>query len=168
MATKSRALNQQAASDRAGGHKVVAVNRKAFHEYHIEEQIEAGIALSGTEIKSIRNGRATIGEAYARMINGELWVVGMHISPYEQAGVYYQHDPVRSRKLLVHRSQLLEISRRVSQKGYTIVPLRLVLRNGRAKLDIGIGRGKRDYDKREALAERDSKRQIEQALRRRE
>ena len=146
----------------------MAVNRKAFHEYHIEEQIEAGIALSGTEIKSIRNGRATIGEAYARINNGELWIVGMHISPYEQAGVYFQHDPVRPRKLLVHRAQLAELSRRVSQKGYTIVPLRLVLRNGRAKIDIGVGRGKRDYDKREALAERDAKRQVEQALRRRD
>lgn len=168
MATKSRTTKAADSAAREGGQKVVTVNRKAYHDFHIEEQLEAGLVLTGTEIKSIRDGKVNIREAYARLDNGELWLIGMHISPYEQAGVYFQHDPLRPRKLLVHRAELAELRRHVSQKGYTLVPLRLVLRNGRAKIDIGVARGKRDYDKREALAERDAKRQIEQAMRRRD
>lgn len=145
--------------------KIVTVNRKAFHDYHIEEEIEAGIVLLGTEIKSIRDGRVNLRDAYARIENGELWLVGMHISPYEQAGVYFQHEPSRPRKLLVHRSQLAYLRRRVEASGYTLVPVRLALRKGRAKVDIGIAKGKTLYDKRESLAKRDAQRDLEQALR---
>src|SRR5579875_1418465 len=122
--------------------KIVTVNRKAFHDYHIEEEVEAGIVLLGTEIKSIRSGRVNLRDAYARIENDELWLVGMHVSPYEQAGVYFQHDPGRPRKLLVHRSQLAYLRQRVEARGYTLVPVRLVLRKGRAKVDIGVAKGK--------------------------
>lgn len=151
-----------------GGEKVVTTNRKAYHDFHIEEQVEAGIQLSGTEIKSIRAGRVNLSDAYARVEGGEVFVYGIHISPYEQAGTYFQHDPLRRRKLLLHRSEIAYLAQKVEQRGYTLVPLRLVLRRGRAKVDLGVGRGKRDYDKRDAIAERDAKRQIEQALRRRD
>lgn len=156
----------KAPSDRGGG-KVVTTNRKAYHDYHIEEEIEAGIALTGTEIKSIRAGRVNLRDAYARIENGELWLIGMHVSPYEHAGGYFQHDPDRPRKLLVHRSELAYLRSRVEAKGYTLVPLRLVLRKGLAKVDIGVARGKKSYDKREALAERDARREVERALRQR-
>ncbi|HLI51331.1 MAG TPA: SsrA-binding protein SmpB [Thermomicrobiaceae bacterium] len=145
--------------------KIVTVNRKAFHDYHIEEEVEAGIVLLGTEIKSIRSGRVNLRDAYARIENDELWLVGMHVSPYEQAGVYFQHDPGRPRKLLVHRSQLAYLRQRVEARGYTLVPVRLVLRKGRAKVDIGVAKGKTLYDKRESLAKRDAARDLEQALR---
>ena len=151
----------------SGGEKVVTTNRKAFHDYHIEEELEAGIALTGTEIKSIRAGRVNLRDAYARIENGELWLIGMHISPYEHAGGYFQHDPDRPRKLLVHRNELNYLRNRVEAKGYTLVPLRLVLRKGLAKVDIGVARGKKTYDKREAMAERDARREMERALRQR-
>jgi SsrA-binding protein len=156
------------ASPAAGGEKVVTVNRKAFHDYHIDEQYEAGIQLTGTEIKSIRDGRVNLRDAFARVEGGEMWLYNMHISPYEQAGVYFQHEPLRRRKLLLHREEIEHLRRGVETRGYTIVPLRLALRKGRAKLDIGLARGKREYDKRDTLAERDARRQIEQALRRRD
>lgn len=146
-----------------GGQKLVTSNRKAFHDYQIEEEIEAGIVLSGTEIKSIRAGRVNLRDAYARIENGELWLVGMHISPYEHAGSYFQHEPDRPRKLLVHRHELEYLRNRVEAKGYTLVPLRLILRKGRAKIDIGVARGKKLYDKRAAMAERDAKRDLERA-----
>ncbi|RIK47286.1 MAG: SsrA-binding protein [Chloroflexi bacterium] len=160
--------NQQHTTRARGGEKVVTVNRRAWHDYFIEEEVEAGIVLTGTEIKSIREGRVNIREAHARIENGEVLLYGMHISPYGQAGDYFQHDPNRPRKLLLHRAQIRYLQQRVEARGYTIVPLRLVLRNGKAKLDIGLAKGKRAYDKRDALAERDSRREIEQALRRRD
>ncbi|HUG17057.1 MAG TPA: SsrA-binding protein SmpB [Thermomicrobiales bacterium] len=150
---------------RDGGEKVVTVNRKAYHDYHIEEEVEAGLQLTGTEIKSIRDGKVNLREAYARPERGEMWLLGMHISPYGQAGAYYNHDPLRPRKLLLHREQIAYMTDKVEARGYTLVPLRLVLKKGRAKLDIGIARGKRDYDKRASLAERDANRDIQQALR---
>ncbi len=148
--------------------KTVVTNRQARHDYFIVETFEAGLALTGTEIKSIRAGRLNLRDAYARVDDGEAWLIGMHISPYEQAGVYFQHEPLRRRKLLLHREEIEHLRGRVETRGYTIVPLRLALRKGRAKLDIGLARGKREFDKRDALAERDAKRQIEQALRRRD
>lgn len=151
----------------SGGEKVVTVNRKAFHDFFVEEDMEAGIQLTGTEIKSIRDGRVNLRDAYARVQGGEVWLHGMHISPYEHSGAYFQHDPLRPRKLLLHRKQIDYLQKQTEAAGYTLVPLRLVLRRGRAKLDLGLARGKRDYDKRQALAERDAKRQIDQALRRR-
>jgi len=165
MCAKSALKNSQAKRD--GGEKIVTVNRRAYHDYFIEEEVEAGIQLTGTEIKSIRDGRLNLRDAFARVENGEMWLYSMHISPYGQAGNYFQHDPLRRRKLLLHRRQIDYMADKVATKGYALIPLRLALRNGRAKIDIGIAKGKRDFDKRQSLAERDAKRQIEQALRQR-
>jgi SsrA-binding protein len=166
MCAKS-AVKSKNPTARAGGEKIVTVNRKAYHDYHIEEEIEAGIQLTGTEIKSIRDGRVNLRDAFARQEGGEMWLHGMHISPYGQAGQYFNHEPLRRRKLLLHREQIAHMAQKSEAAGYTLVPLRLALRKGRAKVDIGIARGKRDYDKRQSLAERDAKKQIEQALRHR-
>jgi SsrA-binding protein len=144
--------------------RVVTSNRRAFHDYFIVETIEAGIVLSGSEIKSIRDGKATISEAYARIEGGELWLVGAHIAPYRH-GAYANHDPDRPRKLLVHKAQVRDLQRAVEQKGLTLVPLRLVLRRGRAKVELGVARGKKQYDKRASEAARESRRDVERALR---
>lgn len=143
--------------------RVVVTNRRAFHDYHILDTIEAGIVLTGTEIKSIRDGKMSISEAYARVRDGELWLMGAHIAPYA-FGTYANPDPLRPRKLLVHKSEIRELQAAMEQKGLTLVPLRVALRNGRAKVDIGIARGKKLYDKRAASAERDAKRDIERSL----
>ena len=137
----------------------VARNPKATHDYHILETWETGIVLTGTEVKSLRNGKASIREAYARVRNGEVFLDGMNITPYEQ-GNRYNHDPVRTRKLLLHRDQIAELVGRVQSKGFTLVPLRLYIRDGHAKLEIGIARGKKTHDKRRAIAERDMRREL--------
>jgi SsrA-binding protein len=144
--------------------RVVTSNRRALHEYSILDSVEAGIALTGTEIKSIRDGKISIAEAYARIQDGELWLIGAHISPYAH-GSYTNHDPDRPRKLLVHKSQLRELKEAIEQKGMTLVPLRVVLRRGRAKVDVGLARGKKLWDKRQASAERDATREIARAMR---
>lgn len=144
--------------------RVVTQNRRAFHEYFIDEQLETGIVLTGTEIKSVREGKATISEAYVRIENGELWLVGCHITPYSH-GSYTNHDPDRPRKLLAHAKEIEKLYQATSQKGLTLVPLRIRLRRGRAKVDIGVARGKKLYDKRQATAERDARRQIDRAMR---
>lgn len=144
--------------------KQIASNRKAYHDYFILETYEAGIALSGTEIKSLRAGKVQLREAYARIENGELWLVGMHISPYEQAGIYFQHDPTRPRKLLLHHREIRKLQEATEAKGLTLVPTRLYLKKGRAKLEIGIARGKHTYDKREALAERENQRDAQREM----
>ena len=144
--------------------KIVATNRKAHHEYHIEETLEAGLVLTGTEIKSIRAGRVNIREAYVAPRNGEMWVLGMHIAQYDPAH-RENHEPLRPRKLLMHQREIDRWAAAAQQKGYTIVPLRLYLHRGRAKLEIGLAKGKKLYDKREAIAERDSERRIRRALR---
>jgi len=165
MSTKTRqASNKSAANE---GRKVVTTNRSARFNYHIEEVMEAGIQLTGTEIKSIREGRANLQDAYAVIENGEVWLLGMHISPFEQASEYFNHDPRRPRKLLLHRRQIDYLQRQIQQKGYTLVPVALVLNRGLAKVDLALARGKRQYDKREAIAERDAQRRIERALRER-
>ncbi|MGH2559567.1 MAG: SsrA-binding protein SmpB [Thermomicrobiales bacterium] len=146
--------------------RVVTSNRRAFHEFFIVETIEAGIVLTGTEIKSIRDGKITIAEAYARIDNGELWLIGSHISPYA-FGSYTNPDPDRPRKLLVHRDQLRELRALTEQKGMTLVPLRVRLKQGRAKIEIGVARGKKQYDKRASAAEREASRDVERALRER-
>lgn len=147
-----------------GSKQVVTQNRKAFHEYFIEEQLESGIVLNGTEIKSIRDGKATIAEAYVRIDDGELWLVGSHITPYSH-GSYTNHEPDRPRKLLAHRREIERLQAAIDQRGLTIVPLRIKLIRGRAKVDIGVARGKKLYDKRQATAERDAKRQMDRAMR---
>lgn len=145
--------------------EAVALNRKAYHDYLIIDTIEAGIALTGSEIKSIREGKVNLRDAYARPINGELWLIGAHIARYDAAS-YQNHDPHRDRKLLLHRSEIEELSLKTQSKGFTIVPLKLYLKKGRAKLELGLGRGKKLYDKREAIAQRESDREIEGAIKR--
>jgi SsrA-binding protein len=144
--------------------KQVAANRKAFHDYEILEKLEAGISLTGTEIKSMRAGGAHIREAYARPLNGEMWLYGAHIAPYH-AGSYMNHEPTRPRRLLMHRRQIAEWSSSMAEKGLTIVPLALYLKNGMAKVELGLVRGRKQYDKRQAIARREQQREIERALR---
>ena len=163
MATKT-AASPPASPSRRGTDRVVTTNRRAFHEYHILETIEAGLALTGTEIKSIREGKAGIGEAYARIENGELWLIGSYVAPYSH-GNRSNHDPDRPRKLLVHRRELGHLRSAVEQKGLTLVPLRIHLKQGLAKVDIGVARGKKLYDKRATDADRQSRRDIDRALR---
>ncbi len=136
-------------------HGVTINNRKAWHDYHIGETFEAGIVLVGTEVKSLRQGKASLQEAFCRVEGGEVMIQGMHIPPYEQ-GNRFNVDPVRPRKLLLHRSEIRKIHRQLQEKGYTLVPLKLYFDKGYAKLSIGLARGKRLYDKREAIAARDA------------
>ena len=159
--------NRKRGAAPSDGRKVVTTNRRAHYDYHIDEVIEAGISLTGTEIKSIRDGKVNLQDAYAIIENDEVWLIGMHISPFEQASEYYNHEPTRPRKLLLHRRQIDYLRRQLLQKGYTLVPLRVALKRGWAKVDIGLGKGKREYDKRQAIAERDAKRRIDRALRER-
>jgi len=134
------------------------VNRKARHEYHIDETYEAGIVLTGTEVKSLRDGRASIQEAYCKVENGEVIIYGMHIAPYEQ-GNRFNVDPLRPRKLLLHKSEILRIARQLQEKGYTLIPLKVYFDRGFAKVQLGLARGKKLYDKREAIAQRDLERE---------
>jgi len=145
--------------------KVIAVNRKALHDYHILETVEAGLVLTGTEIKSIRDGRVSLREAFARPDDDELWLLGAHIAQYPAAG-RFNHEPTRKRKLLLHRGEMRELSASLEEKGLTLIPLRLYLKNGRAKLELALVRGKRSHDKREAIAKREAERQMQRALRR--
>jgi len=146
--------------------KVVAVNRKALHDYHILESVEAGLVLTGTEIKSIRDGRVNLREAFARPDGREMWVHNIHIAQYPSAS-QFNHEPTRKRKLLLHRVQIEELSAAVEEKGLTLIPLRLYLKNGRAKLELVLARGRRQHDKREAIAKREAERQMHRALGRR-
>ncbi|MFH0846821.1 MAG: SsrA-binding protein SmpB [Chloroflexota bacterium] len=146
--------------------KIIAQNRKAYHNYTIGETFEAGIALTGTEIKSVRDGRANLTDAYVRPEGGELWLVGAHIARYAP-GSYMSHEPTRRRRLLMHRKEINLLTGRVQEKGFTIVPLRLYLKDGLAKLEIALARGKRLYDKREAIAEKESGLEMARAVKRR-
>jgi len=150
------------------GEKVIVTNRQARFEYAILDSAEAGLALTGTEIKSIRAGKVNLREAYGRIEAGEVWLINMHISPYEQASNYFQHDPLRPKKLLLHRRQINRLKAELGQKGLTLVPLRLYLKEGRAKVEIGLAKGKKLYDKRDAMAERDAKRDLQRSLRSRD
>ncbi|MEJ2598108.1 MAG: SsrA-binding protein SmpB [Anaerolineales bacterium] len=141
--------------------KVVATNRKARHEYFILEQMEAGLVLQGSEIKSIRAGKISLAEAYVRIDNGEeAWLVEAHIAPYDQAS-YNNHEPLRPRKLLLHKSQIRDLWDDIRQKGVTVIPLRVYLKDGRAKVEIALAKGKKQYDKRQEIARRDMEREIE-------
>ncbi|WP_026369248.1 SsrA-binding protein SmpB [Kallotenue papyrolyticum] len=151
----------------AGPSQPVAVNRKAYHDYFIEEEYEAGMVLTGSEIKSVRAGRVNLRGAYARVENGEVWLFDAHISPNEQTGAYFQHDPTRPRKLLLHRREINRLAGKLEQKGLTLVPLDIHFRNRRAKVKLGLARGKKLYDKRAATAERDARREIERVLKQR-
>ena len=149
------------------GIKAIAQNRKAFHDYFVEEKVECGIALFGTEVKSIRLGKVNLKESWAQIRKGEIWIEGMHISPYEQ-GNRYNVDSTRPRKLLLHKREIMKLTGYITKKGLTIVPLQMYLNEeGRAKLEIAVARGKKNYDKRESIAKRDAARDMDRAMRRR-
>ncbi len=142
-----------------------ATNRKAFRDFEVEEKLEAGLVLTGSEIKSIRAGRVSLVDSYAAIEGGEAFVHSMNISPYAQAS-HFGHDPTRTRKLLLHKDQIRRLTGKVTERGYTLVPLRLYLKDGRAKLELGLAHGRRKYDKRRELAERDANREMARAQRR--
>ena len=164
MAKKTVAKNEQKAPSHDMPVKVISVNRQAYHDYFVERTIEAGIALMGTEIKSIREGKVNLRGSYALARNGELWLENAHIAVYEH-GNRYNHDPMRNRKLLLHRREIDQLVGKVATKGLTLVPLKLYLKGGRAKIELGLCRGKKLYDKRDAIAERDIKREMERKIR---
>ena len=146
--------------------KNIATNRKALHNYFILEAMEAGIALTGSEIKSIRGGRVSLGEAYVRLEGGELWLINAHIARYEAAS-HESHELTRRRKLLVHRREMATLAARTAEKGFTLVPLKLYLKGRIAKLEVGVARGKKLYDKREAIMRRESQRELGRIIKRR-
>jgi SsrA-binding protein len=147
----------------ATGEKLIAENRKARHEYHLLERHEAGLVLTGSEVKSLREGRAELKRSFADIRDGELWLVGSHIAPYDQAGDR-NHDPDRDRKLLLHRREIASLIGKVQERGFTIVPTRLYFKNGRAKVEVALARGKEARDKRRDIARRDADREMERAL----
>ena len=143
------------------GTKIIATNRKARHEFFIEETIEAGIVLTGTEVKSIRQGKVNIKESYASIDDGEVYVNGMHISPYEQGNIF-NVDPLRKRKLLLHRREIRKLIGETKQKGFTLIPLSIYLKDGKVKVEIALAKGKKNYDKRDTIAKKDAERRIAQ------
>ena len=149
------------------GEKIVATNRKAYHDYFIEETYEAGIALRGTEVKSLRAGRANLKDSYARLVNDELFLCNMHIAPYEYGNIY-NHEPKRTRKLLMHKGEIRRLGGKVKERGYTLIPLRLYFSGNVAKIELGLAKGKHLYDKRRTIAEKTAKREMERALRERQ
>ena len=140
--------------------KLVAGNKKAFHEYFIEEKYEAGISLAGTEVKSLRMGKCSIKEAFIRLRNGEVYVYNMHISPYEKGNIFNK-DPIRERKLLLHRHEIRKIEGQIAQKGYTMVPLNVYFKGSLVKVEVGLAKGKKLYDKRQDIAKKDQRREAE-------
>lgn len=140
--------------------KLIANNKKAYHEYFIDETYEAGIALYGTEVKSMRMGKCSIKESFIRIEDGEVYVYGMHVSPYEKGNIFNK-DPLRVKKLLMHKYEINKLAGKVAEKGYTLVPLQVYFKNGRVKTQIGLARGKKLYDKRESIARKDQRREAE-------
>ena len=145
--------------------QVIAVNNKAYHDYLIRDTVEAGLVLTGTEIKSIRAGKVNLREAYAKAEGGELWLNNMHIAPYEAGDRWSPQNPIRKRKLLLHRTQIKELDRQTRSKGLTLVPVRLYITNDRAKIELAVAQGKKIYDKRQVMAEKEAARDIERAVR---
>jgi len=148
------------------GIKIVVNNRKARHDFRIEERFEAGMQLTGSEVKSLRDGKVNLQEAYCKVEDNEIFLVGCHIAPFAQA-THVNHDPVRRRKLLLHRREITKLKRGTQEKGYTLVPLKIYFKAGLAKLEIGLGKGKKTFDKRHDVAERDSKRRLQKLTRHR-
>ena len=140
--------------------KLIANNKKAYHDYFVEEKYEAGLALHGTEVKSLRLGKCSVKEAFIRIENGEVYAYGMHISPYEMGNIFNK-DPMRPKKLLLHKSEILKLNTKVKEKGYTLVPLEVYFKEGRAKLQFGLCKGKKLYDKRDDMAKKDLRREVE-------
>ena len=145
------------------GMKLVANNKKAYHDYFIEEKYEAGLVLHGTEVKSLRLGKCSIKEGYAGIEKGEAYVYGMNISPYEKGNIF-NRDPLRPKKLLLHKQEIRKLTGQLAEKGYALIPLQVYFKDGRAKLELGLARGKKNYDKRDAMAKRDAKRDIDRAM----
>jgi SsrA-binding protein len=148
------------------GKKIIASNRRARHDYAIEDTVEAGLVLTGTEVKSLRAGRATLTDGFGEITDGEAWLHGVHIPQYTQ-GTWTNHEPRRTRKLLLHRREIDKLASSLSERGLTLIPLSLYFSDGKAKVELGLARGKRTYDKRQDLAKRDAAREVERALRRR-
>ena len=146
------------------GIKIVAQNRKARHDYFVEESLEAGLALHGTEVKSLRQGKCNLKDCFALVKDGEVFVHGMHISPYEQGNIY-NVDPLRPKKLLLHKAEIRRLREQVMQQGYALVPLEVYLKDGRMTLQLGVCKGKKNYDKRDDMARRDAQREIERSMR---
>ena len=145
------------------GSSLIAQNKKAYHDYFIEDTYEAGISLAGTEVKSIRLGKVNLRDSYVSLTTGEAIIIGMHISPYEKGNIFNK-DPLRARKLLLHKREIAKLIGLSQQNGYTIIPLKMYFKNSYVKLELGVCRGKKDYDKRDAIAERDSKRRMDRAM----
>lgn len=148
---------------REKGSTVVATNRKARHDYHIEDTYECGLALSGTEVKALRQGKASLVDGWAQVVDGEMWMESVHIPEYTQ-GTWTNHATRRKRKLLLHKSEIIKISHRIKDGGYTLIPLQIYFLNGRAKVELAIAKGKKDYDKRQTLKEREDKREADRAM----
>ena len=148
---------------REKGSTVVATNRKARHDYHIEDTYECGLALSGTEVKALRQGKASLVDGWAQVVDGEMWMESVHIPEYTQ-GTWTNHATRRKRKLLLHKSEIVKISHRVKDGGYTLIPLQIYFKDGRAKVELAIAKGKKDYDKRQTLKEREDKREADRAM----
>lgn len=144
--------------------KVVCNNKKAYHDYFIDETFEAGIVLTGTEVKSVREGRVNLKDSFARIKNGEIFLLNVHISPYERADGFAQHDPERTRKLLLHKREIEKLIGKTRQKGYTIVPTKLYFKRGKVKVEIGLARGKHNYDKRATLKQKEADREVSRAF----
>ena len=143
--------------------KLVANNKKAYHDYFIEEKYEAGIVLHGTEVKSMRMGKCSIKESFIRIENGEIFAYGMHVSPYEKGNIF-NNDPLRTKKLLLHKKEINKLMGKIAEKGYTLVPLQVYFKDGRAKVEIGLAKGKKLYDKRQDIAKKDQRREAEKEL----
>lgn len=151
---------------RSDGVKIITINRRARHDYFIEETIEAGLVLTGSEVKSLRAGKAQLKDSHARIERGEAWLANAHISEYNPAA-QFGHEPVRKRKLLLHAREIDRLTGKVKEKGLTLIPLRMYFKNGRAKVELGVARGKKQYDKRETIKERETNREVDRAMRRR-
>ena len=149
------------------GIKTIAQNRKAYHDFFIEEKYECGIALFGTEVKSIRQGKVNLKESWAQIRKGEVWVEGLHISPYEQGNIF-NRDPLRAKKLLLHRNEIRKLDSLVMRQGFTLIPLEIYLKDGKVKIQLGLCKGKQLHDKRDTIARKDSDREIQRALRQRQ
>ena len=149
------------------GIRTVAQNRKAYHDYFVEEKYECGIALFGTEAKSIRQGKVNLKESWAQVRKGEVWVEGMHVSPYEQGNIF-NRDPMRAKKLLLHRSEIRKLDGLVMRQGFTLIPLEMYLKDGKVKIQLGLCKGKQLHDKRDSMAKKDTEREIQRALRQRQ
>lgn len=163
IAKMTRAANSQPATEKKPVRKVACDNRRARHEFEIIEVFEAGVALDGTEVKSIRQGKANLSDSFAKVEDGELWLVNCHISPYDH-GNRFNHDPLRKRKLLMHSKEILKLKQRIQEKGLTLIPLKIFFNGNWAKVDIALARGKQLYDKRESIAKKETKRDLDRLM----